>query len=294
MVAGCRARKNAGDEKGWASVTWRDEHYSPLLSLPSGAALELDWKGEPGQFAGDTKPPQHSCGIKDFRADPVLGPILEHYGPRNWSDGQLTYKPDFDKKADLGDVTLVGCEAKGGQLVATGGGASAVFKLPMPYPYVSAKAEAAGSKPTTLSVSTDGGKSWNKTDGDLSKLVKQTYSVWVKAEFAGTLTKFDLTATVEHNRSALPHLMPGKNRVTVELDVGQKLSPGEVLEVSYAYQEATVGPKKRDRYDGKGVKYGETKTVTKTVDTVPYSFDIEVGGNTPPKMISLTRAVKAK
>jgi hypothetical protein len=65
--------------------------------------------------------------------------------------------------------------------------------------------------------------------------------------------------------------------------------------VSYAYQEATVAnPEKRTRWDGTGVTYGPTRTVTREVTSVPMSFEIEVGGNTPPKMISLERAVRGK
>src|SRR5208282_4673020 len=42
VVAGCKARKTVGDSKGWASVTWRDQEYSPLLNIPIGATVRLD------------------------------------------------------------------------------------------------------------------------------------------------------------------------------------------------------------------------------------------------------------
>ena len=48
------------------------------------------------------------------------------------------------------------------------------------------------------------------------------------------------------------------------------------------------------RYDGQGLKYGEVKTVTKEIASLPFTFDVQVGGNTPPKMISLERSLKAK
>jgi hypothetical protein len=35
-------------------------------------------------------------------------------------------------------------------------------------------------------------------------------------------------------------------------------------------------------------------TVTKIIDALPGKFEIKVGGNTAPKMISLERAVEAK
>ena len=45
------------------------------------------------------------------------------------------------------------------------------------------------------------------------------------------------------------------------------------------WQEATA-PEKRKRWDGQGVSYGETKTAK-----APGTLD--VGGNTPPKMLYL-------
>jgi hypothetical protein len=106
------------------------------------------------------------------------------------------------------------------------------------------------------------------------------------------MSSFKLDAVVEHNRSAQPALLNGKNAVTVATEKNQ-LPKDSVLVVTYSYQEATA-PEKRNRYDGNGVKYGEVKTVSKEVTSLPYTFDISVGGNTPPKMISLERALRAK
>lgn len=293
VVEGCKARTNEGDQKGWASVTWRDENYSTALNLASGASLRLDWKSLPDGFAITGKAPAHSCSNKDFREDKVLGPLLEHYGTRNWSDGAFIYVPDFAKAGDVADVELKGAEAKGGKLAATAGAGVAVFKLALPYAYVSGKLDAAFDGEGKLSVSIDGGKTWQPAAaGDVTSLIKQKYDVRVKAEFAGALVSLKLDAVVEHNRSALPALLPGKNVVTVATEKNE-LPKGSVLVVTYTYQEATA-PEKRNRYDGNGVKYGEVKTVSKEVTSLPYTFDISVGGNTPPKMVSLERALKAK
>ena len=48
------------------------------------------------------------------------------------------------------------------------------------------------------------------------------------------------------------------------------------------------------RYDGQGLAYGETKSVRQEITSLPFSFEVQVGGNTPPKMISLERAIRAK
>jgi hypothetical protein len=116
--------------------------------------------------------------------------------------------------------------------------------------------------------------------------------VWLKAEFPGALAKLRFEAVVEHNRSAQPYLLPGKNQVTVTPGA---LGPGKTLSVTYAYQEATVAdPAKRTRFEGQGVSYGPTKTVSREAASGPVTFTLDVGGNTPPKMISLEMAVAAK
>ncbi|MBV8879006.1 MAG: hypothetical protein JO332_03475 [Planctomycetaceae bacterium] len=292
VVEGCKARTVEGDSKGWASVTWRDENYSTALRLPGGASLRLDWKSQPDGFAITGKAPSHSCSNKDFREDKVLGPLLEHYGTRNWSDGAFVYAPDFSK--DAADIELSGAVAKDGRLTATAGAGVAVFKVGLPYAYVTAAIDAAfeGGE-GKLSVSADGGKTWKPASvGDATALLKQKYDVRVKAEFAGSLAKFGLNAVVEHNRGALPALLPGKNVVTVST-AKNELPKDQVLVVTYRYQEATA-PEKRKRYDGQGLSYGEIRTVTKEVSALPYTFEVQVGGNTPPKMISLERSLKAK
>jgi hypothetical protein len=278
IVQGCKSSKAlppSQHKDGWASVTGRDQGYSPSLHLPAGATLRLEWKGAPGQLAIQNKG-AHSCGNKDFRGDPVLGPIVEHYGPRNHSNGRFTYVADLGKAAG---VTLAGAAAKGGKLVASGEG-SAVFKVALPYPYVTGQLEAGfeGGE-GKLSISPDGGKTWQPAAaGDVSAIVKQRYDVWIKAEFTGALASLKFEGMVEHNRGALPYLLTGANAVTV--------SGAGAVSVSYAYQEATASPN-RKRWDGQGVTYGEAKTVTKSFSQLPGTFTVDVGGNTPPKMLYL-------
>ena len=284
----------AKHEDGWASVTGRDKGYSPLLTLRSGSALRLEWKNEPGMMvAEDKKGGIHSCGTKDFRSNPILGPIMEHYGPRAYANGKFIYAPDFSKAADVADIELKDAKAEGGKLVAKGQG-SAIFKLNLPYPYAACKVEAAfEGGDGKLSISVDGGKTWKDAQpGDVSETVRQKYNVFFKTDFAGSLAKFAVDAIVEHNKSAQPHLYNGKNVVTLSTS-DNKVPEGCALSVTYAYQEATA-PANRTRWDGKGVTYGDTKIVTKEADKLPFTFEIEVGGNTPPKMLYIERALKAK
>jgi hypothetical protein len=296
VISGVRSRRVVGDSKGWGSVTWRDQGYSPLLRLPSGASLRLDWGAEPGGFAVRGKPPQHSCGIKDFRADPVFGPVAEHYGPRNWSNGRLIYAPDFNRSADVAELELTHAEARAGQLVARGGLGSALIKLPLPYVYVQAvpTAKFSGGEGRLL-LSVDAGKTWSAcSSGQTNTAVRQRYELWLKAEFTVALAELKLEALVEHNRCALPYLVVGTNRVSVSAQP-DPLPEGVALLVRYGYQEATVpDPTKRTRWDGAGITYGPPKIVAQEITRLPAQFDIVVAGNTPPKMLFLERAVKAR
>ncbi|MCZ7645608.1 MAG: hypothetical protein M5U26_10030 [Planctomycetota bacterium] len=297
IVQGCKNSKAypaAKHEDGWASVTGRDRGYSALPRLLSGAALKVQWEAREGEMVADGTPGVHSCGTKDFRYDPVLGPILIHYGRRQFANGAFTYRPDFGKPADAVDVELANAKADGGKLVASGAG-SAVFKLALPYPYSTAKVDAAFENGEgKLSLSTDGGKTWSAAaPGDLSAQVRQRYDVWLKAEFTGALAKFGVDAGIEHNRGAQPFLHDGKNVVTVSTR-DNKLPEGAALKVTYAFQEATA-PGKLQRYDQpQNLKYGETKTVSEVITRLPHSFTIDVGGNLPPKMLYIERAVVAK
>ena len=106
----------------------------------------------------------------------------------------------------------------------------------------------------------------------------------MKAEFKGALASFRFEGLVEHNRGTLPALLPGANAVTVS--AASALPAERTLTVSYVYQEATA-PANRKRWDGQGLSYGEAKTSAHPLAKLPATFSIEVGGNTPPRMLAL-------
>lgn len=297
IVSGCKSSHAEPPSKpadGWASVTGRDEGYSPLLTLRSGAALKLEWGGQPGMMVADNTKGVHTCpNLKDIRNNPVLGPILEHYGTRSYANGRFTYAPDFTKAADVADIGLTGATAMGGTLIAHGAG-TAVFKLDLPYAYASARlsAEFVGGD-GAISLSTDEGKTWTAASiGDISAVIRQRYALWVKISFPATLKSFAVDAVVEHNRGALPFLYHGKNVVTVGA-AGNVLPANASLVITYAYQEATA-PANRGQYNASQVTYGETRTVTKEVTSLPYTFTIDVAGTTPPRMLHIERALKTR
>ena len=226
--------------------------------------------------------------MKDFRENPVLGPLLEHYGPRNWSNGRLLYAPDFAQPADVTEIELTNAKALGGKLVASGNGI-AIFRLPLPYAYVSAALQTTFAGEGKLSLSTDGGKTWKPCDA--APIVRQKYDVCIKAEFTGALEKFRVEALVEHNRGVQPYLVLGKNRVTAS---GEGAKSDAVASVTFGWQEATARDAKRKQWNGAGLSYGAEQTATRDLAGGATSFDIEVAGNTAPKMLFIERAVRAR
>lgn len=297
IISGCKSSHPEAPSRptdGWASVTGRDEGYSPLLTLRAGAALRLAWSGQPGMMVADATQGAHTCpNLKDIRANPVLGPILEHYGTRAYANGTFTYQPDLTKAGDVADIVVEGAQAQAGALVAHGAG-SAIFKLDLPYAYASATVAVgfAGGE-GTLSVSLDHGRSWTPAAaGDLTAQLRQQYTPWVKVGFPGSLTSFAVKAVVEHNRGALPFLYQGRNEVRVATS-DNRLPADTTLVVTYAYQEATA-PAKRTQFNGTQVTYGETRTVTREFTTLPATFTIDVAGNTPPRMLYVERALRGR
>jgi hypothetical protein len=297
VVKGCKARVDYGDSKGWGELTWRDEGYSAQITLPVGARLRLDWSGTADGFVVSIPhgPPVHTCGIKEFVNDRKLGPLFEHYGPRSWSNGRFEYSPRFDRPAEIRDVAIQNAKTEDGRLTATNGKGTTIFKILLPYPFVNADIRATfDGGDGSLSISLNEGRTWSPiNEGDVTRLVRQKYKVWIKAEFPSALTQFQFTATVEHNRGVLPYLVNGKNRVTVSPP--ESLPKNVVGEVTYSYQEAQAPTTKGDReYNGRGVVYGPIKTVARQFSQTPFSFDFDVGGDTSPKMISIERSLRAR
>ncbi|HEX3132532.1 MAG TPA: hypothetical protein VHX44_02995, partial [Planctomycetota bacterium] len=106
------------------------------------------------------------------------------------------------------------------------------------------------------------------------------------------LNSLTVDGVVEHNRAAQPFLRLGSNQVTVTT-AGNKLPPGTVLVVTYEYQECTTAGK-RTQWNGKGLSYGETRTVTKELTSLPATFGINVGGSTEPRMVAFSRTLRAQ
>jgi len=293
VVSGVKSSKVLS---GWGgSVKQSDGTYTTDFVLIPGQSLELNWKRETTKsFSGyeGKKPPypQHTCGTKEYRSHSVQGPILEHYGQRSFANGKLTFAPDLNNPSFMQDLEAKdNVRLQGGNLVPLSSGAGyIVFKMGSPYVIVAAEVnveflgEDAKNK---VEYSLDKTK-WEDID-KISKEVKGLYTFYVKITTAKGVKSINAVSTVEHNRSALPFLVNGENKVTVKTK--SKLT--NKLTVTYAYEEATAAPN-RKQFIGRDIEYAEQKVVSKDVDKAPFEFSINVGGNTPPKMDYIKYEVK--
>ncbi len=330
-MAGGTARVDGVDHPSAARVALKeDPAYSTAMPLLSGMRMKLMWAAaENGQFGidGKQKKPRHTCGIKDFRSDPRIGPVLMPYGQRTWANGELVYAPDFTKAACWSDMAIQeNVTVRDGVVTPAAAGKPAYLGALIRSPYVCslAKAAAEWSAPgegNALEVSLDG-KTWTKvtasdpsgTNRPVSTTAAMTrawlapgeqdltmgrydeagvlgrYSFYVRACIATGLKKLTLRELVVHNRCAQPYLVPGSNEITVTVADADALKTSRLF-ITYVYAEGTRKPGVKPRYpfDGSGCQWGKDRTVRKEITETPFRFTINVGGDTPPRMKSLTR-----
>ncbi len=321
VVAGCKARNMVGSPTEWASIRFDDPNYSTDVNLAPGYSLSLTWDAIPGAFFWRTEgkisevAPGHTCGAgdKDYRNTPSVGPILEPYiksggQRRSYANGTLLFAPSLANNAFLaGLAARQNVKVADGQLLPAEAGkpASITVELQSPYVMVQAKGQAQGAK---AQLSFDGGKTFNDVDlADFSETVKGHYQALVKLTFDKPLKALQLEAIVQHNRSALPYLAPGKNKITVTAADAKALGENRLV-VTYAYRTG-YHDKSFEEIAAKGGRVGsaagaiwsDTPTVvqkTFTAKDLPATFEIDVptpNGKHPayPRMMLLRREVLA-
>lgn len=173
VLSGVRSSRNAGNPRAWGAIKFDEPDYSPAVNLASGYVLTLDWDKIDGAwyFRGSRESPRHSCGDKDYRNCPAIGPLLEPYAGtdrrQTWSNGTLVFRPDLGNDAffeGLAEVQNAACRQ--GALVPKEPGSPGVIVVPMASPYVVAKA---GGKVTGEEVKTAVSvdlKTWKPVDLD--------------------------------------------------------------------------------------------------------------------------------
>jgi len=313
VIAGCKANTDAGSPRGWATVQFDEPRYSTAVNLGVGYALTLDWDKVEGAFYfnGKDKPPGHSCGDKNYRNCPAIGPLLEPYAGKDrrqtWSNGTLVFRPDLRSDACLAglkDAENVACD--GGALKPKDAAKPASFVVEMACPYVVSKASGKITGDDAKAEVSKDGKAWAAADlSDLTKAVAGSYGYLIRVTFAKPITAIELTSIVQHNQEALPFLAPGENKITITADNPDALGKNR-LAVTYAYclgaRDATpeqVFDRGAEVARAHYAKWADTPAVVqKVVDKFPCTLDIPIPtpkGKQPvyPRMVFLRREVLA-
>ncbi|HUT35593.1 MAG TPA: hypothetical protein VNE39_19040 [Planctomycetota bacterium] len=313
VIAGCKANRDAGSPRGWASIQFDEARYNTAVNLGVGYALTLDWDKVEGAFYfnGKDKAPFHSCGDKNYRNCASIGPLLEPYAGKDrrqtWSNGTLVFKPDLRNDAFLASLQQadnVACE--GGALKPKDAAKPASFVVEMACPYIVAKASGKLTGDDAKAEVSKDGKAWAAVEiTDFAKSVMGSYRYLVRVTFTKPITALELTSIVQHNQEALPFLAPGRNTVTITAENPQALGKNRLV-VTYAYCLGSRNCSYEQVFD-KGAEvarahyasWAETPIVVqKIVDKFPYTFEVPIPtpkGKYPvyPRMVLLRREVLA-
>lgn len=278
-------------------------------ALRKGEEIVRSWWPEgkplPGSFSGKQAGPMHTCGGKDRDAEPFLFKFWEPYVIKNWSgvsnsfrhyaNGRINYSPHLE----LGDHSDGMISARGIQHGAAGlsGEGEWIFPVKCSF-YITGGALALEATCTEAGdaveafVSVDNGKVWAPVlsgkdsgkkeykgvfDKDVAKAATGRHDYQVKLALKGkaVLHKILLQTIFSHNAMAAPHLMPGKNKVTLTAAAGADLKAAP-LTVIYRYKEAP-------KWDG------EVKIIEKTADANPFVFEADLPESEKlPQMQDLT------
>ncbi len=242
VLSGVNSSRNAGSPRGWGAIRFDGPNYSTDVDLRPGYALTLDWKtvDDAYYFRGRSAGPRHSCGDKDYRNCPAIGPILEPYEvygrSRTWSNGTLTFSPDLRAATALDSFyECNNVKARGGALTPEDSTKPGVLVIEMASPYVVAKASGELTcQDATSELSTDL-KSWKPIKlADFTDTVRGTYRYYVRVTFRKPLAAIETTSVVQHNQEALPYLAPGKNKITITAANPDALGKNRLV-ITYAY-----------------------------------------------------------
>ncbi len=313
VLSGVASSNDAGSPRGWASIQFDDKDYSTSVDLDAGYALTLAWDviDDAYYFRDMQRGPNHTCGDKDYRNCPSIGPLLEPYADksprRTWSNGTLRFKADLGSDAVLASFAQSDNVAwQKGALAPKDAARPAWFVVAMRSPYVVAKATGSLACAAAKVEASRDGTAWKGIAlADLTKEVSGSYRYLVRVTFTQPLTAFELESTVQHNQEALPYLAPGKNTITISGANPEALGKNRLV-VTYAYRtgarNATAeqlcerGAEISRRHSA---TWAETPTVVrKEITTFPCTFEIVVPTRKDaqpvyPRMLFLRREVLA-
>lgn len=268
---------------------WAVKNYS----LRPGEEIVRTWWPQgyslPGTTVSKQKTPYHTCGGKDDANPPELFKFWEPYLIRNYEgvsrsyrhyfNGWVNYSPDLSQKEfqeKLAAKSLVvpvktSFYISGGKLYFNATTVAAEDSVEI---FVSTPK----SKDKSIFKSNEIGEKQYKVDLS-SAIVNPTtgfheYTLRFAINGNAKLNKFYLRTIFTHNAMAAPHLMPGKNNVT--LSVGNPIDlKSAPITLVYKYKEAP--------------NWSTEKLIEKTIDTAPFTFETVLPESEKlPQMTDLT------
>lgn len=313
ILSGIKSSKVSGSPTGWSGLKFDSPGYATDVNLSPGYSLTLDWSSikDAHWWNGRKYTPGHSCGDKDYRNCPSIGPVLEPYRDaggqrRGHANGRLLFAPDLSNGAFLRGLNAAeNVKLEGAKLIAADAAKPASITVELQSPYIMSRASGAADGAESAEISVDGGKTYKPIKlEDFSEQVGGQYACLVRLTFR-TLASLKLEAIVQHNRCALPYLSPGRNRISVNVADATALRDGKLI-VTYAYN---LGSRNRS-YEaladmGAEVARGHQATwsdvpvvVQKTFDAKDLPAEFEIDVPTPkdkhpvyPRMLFLRREV---
>jgi len=310
-------RSGTNSKFGHAGLKFAEDGYNTNVNLAPGYSLELKWGHIEGAhwFKGRKYTPRHSCGDKEYRNCPAIGPILEPYryldkrGARTFSNGVLRFAPDLASKACLSAFAAArNVKWSDGKLVPADPSTPASVHIHLQSPYIMSRAKASIPNVDKAEISMDGGKTSSPVDlGNFDDKVGGAYGCLLRLSFSKPITSINVGVIVQHNRCSLPYLSPGANKVTVSVADPKTLGNGKLV-VTYAYALGS----RRGTYEklcDQGAElarahqagWSDTPTVVRKVfgsGDLPATFDIPVPTSKDaqpvyPRMLFLRREVIA-
>jgi hypothetical protein len=253
VVTGCKNSKVVG----WGGTGTRDKDgYKTDINLRTGMSLKLRWESdEKGWYTATKREPKHSCGTRDIRNCPIIGPKHEAYGQRNWSNGDLVFEPDLKAKNGAAGFDRAG---------------RGLYIVTMKSPFVVSHADiqAEGKGEIKIDIKSRLGEEKGLTPGQLpDKVVRGVYGYTVTIKGA-VLSKLRIHSLIQHNRGARPFLVPGAN--TWKIAAAALARKGRVsIEVAYKpryHQKKLIDKWKKGEhlYANQNVKEADKPVIVRT------------------------------
>ena len=246
VVSGVRTTSVGGTSVkfGHMGLKFADDGYNTHVDLAPGYSLELMWRHVEGAhwFRGRKYTPRHSCGDKEYRNCPAIGPVLEPYryldsrGARTFSNGRLRFAPDLRSNAFLSSLAASeNVKWSAGRIEPADAAKPASITIHLQSPYVMTRASGRAAGVDNAEISLDDGKSFQAIDlSNFDDAVGGQYACHLRLSFSKPVTSLHVEAIVQHNRCALPYLSPGANKVTVSVADPKALGANKLV-LTYAY-----------------------------------------------------------